>query len=71
MSAPKIVDVRNQKVCFPAALGVGKNFLTPGRSGARVRNVRFFPDLGELGFYILRDTQEPWQFRGAGHATDD
>ena len=47
----------HQKVRFPAAPVVGRNFLTPGRSGVRVRNVRvksgpkslclccfFFPD---------------------------
>ena len=46
-SAPKIVDVRaenrgrpHQKVRFPAAPVVGRNFLTPGHSGVRVRNVR-------------------------------
>ena len=30
----------HQKVRFPAAPVVGRNFLTPGHSGVRVRNVR-------------------------------
>ena len=30
----------DQKVRFPAAPVVGRNFLTPGRSGVRVKNVR-------------------------------
>ena len=47
----------HQKVRFPAAPVAGRNFLTPGHSGVRVRNVRrksgpeslclccfFFPD---------------------------
>ena len=49
----------HQKVRFPAAPVVGRNFLTPGHPGVRVRNVRgtsgpkslclccfFFPDIG-------------------------
>ena len=60
----RVVDVRtenrgrpHQKVRFPAAPVVGRNFLTPGHPGVRVRNVReksgpkslclccfFFPD---------------------------
>ena len=60
----RVMDVRaetrgcpHQKVLFPAAPVVGRNFLTPGHSGVRVRNVRrksgpkslclccfFFPD---------------------------
>ena len=42
-----VMDVRadnrgrpHQKVRFPAAPVVGRNFLTPGHSGVRVRNVR-------------------------------
>ena len=30
----------HQKVCFPAAPVMGRNFLTPGHPGVRVRNVR-------------------------------
>ena len=43
----RVMDVRTenrgrprQKVRFPAAPVVGRNFLTPGHSGVRVRNVR-------------------------------
>ena len=43
----RVMDVRaenrgrpDQKVRFPATPVVGRNFLTPGRSGVRVRNVR-------------------------------
>ena len=49
----------HQKMRFPATPVVGRNFLTPGHSGVRVRNVRgnsgpkslclccfFFPDRG-------------------------
>ena len=64
----RVMDVRaenrgrpRQKVCFPAAPVMGRNFLTPGHPGVRVRNVRgksgpkslclccfFFPDFGGL-----------------------
>ena len=43
----RVMDVRaenrgrlHQKVLFPAAPVVGRNFLTPGHPGVRVRNVR-------------------------------
>ena len=43
----RVTDVRaenrgrpHQEVCFPAASVVGRNFLTPGHPGVRVRNVR-------------------------------
>ena len=34
----------HQKVRFPAATVVGRNFLTPGHPGVRVRNVHANPD---------------------------
>ena len=39
-SAPKIVDVRTKRCVFAAAPVVGRNVLTPGHPGVRVRNVR-------------------------------
>ena len=45
-SAPRIVDVHTKKcvcvcvcVCFPEAPMMERNFLTPGKPGAQVRNV--------------------------------
>ena len=38
-STPKIVDVRTKKCVFLRPRVVGRNFLTPGHPGARVRNV--------------------------------
>ena len=40
MSAPKILDVRTKKRVFSAAPVMGRNFLTQGHPGVRVRNVR-------------------------------
>ena len=37
--APKIVDVRTEKCVFSCGPGGGRNFLTPGHQGVRVRNV--------------------------------
>ena len=58
---PKIMDVRTKKVRSPAGPVVGRNFLTPGHPGVRVRNVRgksgpkslclccfFFPDFSQI-----------------------
>ena len=69
----RVMDVRaenrgrpHQKVRFPAAPVVGRNFLTPGHSGVRVRNVRrksgpkslclccfFFPENGGQSLEVL------------------
>ena len=38
-SAPKIMDVRTEKRIFPMAPVMGRNFLTPGHPGVRVKNV--------------------------------
>ena len=64
----------HQKVLFPAAPVVGRNFLTPGHPGVRVRNVRrksgpkslclccsFFPDLGHG--CLRRDSSFPTVLR--------
>ena len=72
----RVMDVRaenrgrpHQKVRFPAAPVVGRNFLTPGHSGVRVRNVRrksgpkslclccfFFPEFLQRTAHLSRDT---------------
>ena len=39
-SAPKIVDVHTKKCVFPAGPVTGRNFLTLGHPGVRVRNIR-------------------------------
>ena len=71
----------HQKVRFSAAPVMGRNFLTQGRPGVRVRNVReksgpkslclccfFFPQysLRYLGSYILRDTPKPRRLKAPG-----
>ena len=56
----RVMDVRaenhgrpHQKVRFPAAPLVGRNFLTPGHPGVRVRNVR--GKSGPKSLYLFRD----------------
>ena len=79
----RVMDVRaenrgrpHQKVRFPAAPVVGRNFLTPGHPGVRVRNVRaksgpkslclccfFFPD---FRLFSTRDFRAPLLRLGDG-----
>ena len=43
----------HQKVCFPAAPMMGRNFSTPRRPGVRVRNVNRNPDRKNYVYVVL------------------